>query len=385
MSIKLPPWVHSFTVTETQLYNRKFTIYRINVVIFPSNQPAALSCFTTWKRYSDVKELQQRLAKRVKRERLAIKLPSLSKFKNRSGFFDRFHNDVIEGRRQLILELLEFIGTEPSLYSCDLFTKFLQSGYTPHMSSRDTVDDANGGTEFLSPESSFSTSHLLCALDQSDRRTSESEDHSSSSLAESEQVNTAASSQTPGGEATLPRYFSSDYIVEASERFTEGVLREVNDRYSEALAIYKEGIEILLTNVRTETDPSRLRVAKEKAAKYITRSENLYEHFLKPSTSGADPLSRTVTPRTKMASRELPIHQLAKYKVLRVLDDNVMSVQEVTTRRYFIIKSIDRTEEWIEGAQCGEAELEAELAYMVPLVAYFVTEFVIFLLLQPAR
>lgn len=380
-------WIHSFSVSDTHLYEGKFTIYRITSVIFPIENPAALSCVTIWKRFSDVKDLHQKLSKRVKTNRLRVKLPV-----HKSQFFHRFHPNIIEERRQWILELLECIGNQASLYTCDAFTKFLQSGYTPRLITptidSDTVD---GPTNY---------SHSVDYLPTGDkcRRVSEgSEDRSSMSLCEDQiSIATTTSSQAAAAAAAIisaathsegdnnrsqqPR-FSSDYIVEAGERFNEAVQLEVNDRYPEALTSYKDGIEVLMSGIRSDPDQCRRKVAKEKVEKYLSRSESIYEHFMKVPEGGRTITGDPTTMTDRCATRELPLHQLAKYKVVRILDDNVMSVQEVTTRRFFIIKSIDRTEDW----NGGRRDNGLDLAYMVPLVAYFVAECVIFLLLQPAR
>lgn len=363
------PWIHSFSVTDTQLYEGKFTIYRITSVIFPINNPAALSCVFSWKRFSDVKELHQTLAKRIKRERLRIKLPTY-----KSKFFHRFHPKVIDERRKWILEFLDAIGSQANLYSCDAFMKFLQTGYTP---SGDSVDGVKYNGE------------LLTAVDRWRCESDASEDRSSSSMAEDQiSIATTTSSQAAvisGGGAAgddnsqsqQPR-FSGDYLVEASEQFNEAVQLEVNDRYTEALATYKDGIEVLMTGIRGDTDHTRRRVAKEKVEKYLARSENIYEHFIRTPSEGTGAFDPTMI-TSRGATRELPLNHLSKYKVLRILDDNVMSVQEVTTRRFFIIKSIDRTEDW------NGLQVDMDMAYMVHLVAYFVAECVVFLLLQPAR
>lgn len=369
------PWIHSFSVTETQLHKGQFTIYRITSIIFPEANPGALSCVTVWKRFSDIKDLHQRLAKRLKQERLkAVKLPPLHR--GRTQFFHRFDAEVIEVRRQGILDLLEFIGSQPSLYSCDVFTKFLQGGYTPVSSPRahqqPDIPDGHWRGSIRNNQVGGDT---------------DSEDRSSTSMAEDQiSIVTTTSSQSgvdahAATTSVLHPRFSSDYVVEASERFNEAVQLEVNDRYADALTVYKNGIEILMTGIRSDSDAVRCRLAKKKMEKYLSRSENIYEHFLKPPPS----VTSQDDPKSRSAGRELPLNQLAKYKVIRVLNDNVMFVQEVTTRRFFIIKSIDRTSDWNKGLGEEGSSRDGDLTYMVSLVAYFVTEFVIFLLLQPAR
>lgn len=253
---------------------------------------------------------------------------------------------MIERRRLWILDLLECIAGEPTLYASEVFTKFLQSGgYTPPLEESSSPDDHTD---------------KLC------RESDASEDPSSSSLAE-DQISMDTTIQL----AECPHRFSSDYMVEATERFNGAVQLEVSDRYPEALESYKDGIEVLMAGIREETDPSRRRLAKEKVDKYLSRSESL--HYAINSDTAQLP------GQSAKATRELPLNQLAKYKVIRVLDDNTMSVQDVTTRRFYVIKSIDRTEDWHKGL------IGDDVAYMVHLVAYFVTEYLVFLLLQPAR
>lgn len=359
------PWVHSFSVTDPQLYDNKFTIYRITSLIFPANQPGALSCITIWKRYSEVKDLYQKLVKAVKLKELPIRLPDVGSRKLQ--YFHRFHPNVIEARRQWILDLLELIGNEPALYSSDVFTKFLQTGYVPRRHQEDVVDGAI-------------KSSLLSDNKENWRRSSEtSEDPSSNSLAEDQMsVASLASSQVSTASGVKPR-FSADYVVEATERFNEAVQLEVGERYKEAFACYKDGIEVLMAGIPNDPDKMRQKMAKEKVQKYLTRTENIHDLFLKQPEAGVELNGEQV--KDRLATQELPLNQLARYRVIRVMDNNVMSVQELTTRRFFIIKSIDRTEDW-KGSIMND---NLNMMYMVHLVAYFVAECVIFLLLQPAR
>lgn len=214
-----------------------------------------------------------------------------------------------------------------------------------------------------------------------DKLSDVSEDQSSSSWAD-DQISIVTSCSTAGQPVLFQH--SSDYMIEATEIFNEAVQLEVNERYEEALARYKLGIDVLITAIRIESDEAKQRKAKEKMDKYLTRSDNIYKYFVKPATTSpitdelANAKPKSVGTTIELKTRELPLAQLAKYKVVRVLDDNVMSVQEVTTRRFYIIKAIDRTDEWSQNTA-------GDLSYMVHLVAYFVGEYVVFLLLQPAR
>lgn len=373
-------WIHNFTVSETQTHSRGYTIYKITSVIFPILRPEVLSCVTVWKRFSEVKRLHKAVAGRLREEDLrnARKMfPAL--VPDRKQYFWRFTTEVIEQRRQLIVALLDFIGEYPSLYSSAQFTNFLQGGHTPEKKSNvpiqvPVIDSICDSLDIPRCSDEATVDHRERSIRT--HLTSESSSSSEATVTVATVNNESSQETHPKSPVRIiadivrPATNSTDYFLEAAEKFNEAVQLEVNDHYTAAFDTYKLGIETLMRGIRTDTDESRKKLAKEKAAKYLTRSENLYDHFILP---------RHASQSTASDSRELPLGHLAKYKVMKILDDNVMSVQDVTTKRFYIIKSLDRP----ENMSTEYVLARRQVPYMAHLVAYFDTEFVIFLLLQP--
>lgn len=146
---------------------------------------------------------------------------------------------------------------------------------------------------------------------------------------------------------------ASDYIYEAALQFSEAVQAEVSMEYRLSFERYKTGISILINGAKHDVREERKRIAKDKIQKYLARAEQIHEQYL---ANGIDELDgtdnsrrdstnavRTSESRWSIASvaeeysMELPINQLSKYKVIKVLQ-SVMQVQDVTDKKVYIMK-----------------------------------------------
>lgn len=390
-------WIHNFSLSETQKHDRGFTIYKITSIIFPVYKPEALSCITVWKRYSDVKRLHKQLEKRIREDPRLLGRVSLPKLAgDRKLYFRRFDQAVVEQRRLFIIELLEYVSLYPLLYSSQNFVAFLQGGHTPNSSPRkhsggephdhyidpicDELDipiQSNGA--FIDPNREERQFREFDSLSEEQTSNSISEDAVSLSIGPSQplvnDIQPKPTTLTKENSDQIDSVLKSDYVVDAAEKFNEALQLEVNDRFEQAFEVYKQGIDILLAGVKSDGDEMRRKLAKQNVAKYLTRAENLQESYIIPRLK--------MQQSSQSPTLELPLNHLAKYKVVKILDDNVMSVQEVTTRKFYVIKSIDKPDKTDLGLEV--LLVQTLVPHMVSLVAYFQTEFAVFLLLQPAR
>lgn len=384
-------WVHKFSITETRRH-KGYTIYKITSIVFPRYLPEALSNVTLWKRFSDVKKLYKDLVRKHKERHLAGTVPQLTE----KTYFKRFDPRVIEERKRYILELLDFAGAEPVLYQSHAFVKFFERGISPEGSPfkggnivaicEDLAIPVPKEIELIDPNRDE---------DGSGEDSEEGRDEVSSSAGESvltangsmggsmlsqEEIGGAISNATMDGEEEDEVDGSMDYIVEAAMVFSRAVQAEANGCYKEAFDRYKAGIDKLLSGAKNDTNVTRKKIAKEKTCKYVSRVEEIYERFLlyqeDDQVLQLSPISLD-DPSSPILLLERPLNYLSRYKVVHVVDGRVMQVQDVTDKKFYIMKGIRKPPGF-----CHAMFFPHDVPYMVPLVAYFQSESSVFLLLK---
>ncbi|XP_055613343.1 ribosomal protein S6 kinase delta-1 [Uranotaenia lowii] len=410
---KIPDWMHHFEVTETRKY-KSYTIYKITSIVFPRHLPEALTSITLWKRFSDVKQLYKDLARKHRERHLAGRVPVLTE----KTYFKRFDVKVIEQRKRYILELLTFAGQDPVLFQSYPFVRFFERGISPEGSPvKDRGVDGGGGSiaaicEDLAipvPQDFVLIDPTRDDGDESEESGPEEDYDGSSSVAESIRTgsgsmvdsmishassersgggiggvvgfNEVGRNDTTGGEIMQEKDESLDYIVEAAIIFSKAAEAEANGRYKVAFNEYKAGIDRLLLGSKNDSNATRKKIAKEKTCKYVTRAEEIYEkHLLHQEDDEILQLSPISVddPSSPIQLLERPLNYLSRYKVVRVLEGRIMQVQDVTDRKFYIMKSIRKP----PGGFCQAMFLPHGVPYMVPLVAYFQSEVSVFLLMK---
>lgn len=341
--------------------------------------PETLTCVTVWKRYNDVKKLRKHVAQRHKQLQLRGHVPE----HHDDGFFRRFDADVVQARKEHILRLLDFIAQHPALYKCHAFVQFFEASHTtPSVSplrrrpstniaticgeiavpfsadyklidperdkdQSDTDDDvgtpsvaiakdragsvASMMTNSSSPSSDTTSTCSEAASRSSDGRHSDEVEHATEALHNVSPVVAEAPVQ------------SSDYIYEAALEFSDAVRAEVAHHYRNAFDAYKRGIAKLIEGARSDVRAEERRVAKDKISKYLARAEQIHDCYLSRDEMDGGPATSAprVRSSTKAASEslELPLSELARYKVLKVVH-SVMQVQDTGDRRIYIMKVI---------------------------------------------
>uniref|UniRef100_A0AAG5CXU5 PX domain-containing protein n=1 Tax=Anopheles atroparvus TaxID=41427 RepID=A0AAG5CXU5_ANOAO len=424
---KAETWVHSFSVgSETRKY-KGFTIYRITSIVFPRSVPEALTRVTLWKRYSEVKKLYKELVRRHRERHLPGTVPALTE----ESYFKRFDPAVIEERKRYILQLLEYAGQEPALYLCHAFVSFFARGISPDDAEEERLNGdspvkANGtngsdvgNIETIRQTLGIRTQDELSLIDPSRDGTTtgtsstsggeeeEEDSHGvkagdvapssspmntsmvSSMISESGSVLTAENSPVaPLLEHMPPSEETMDYLVAAAMVFSKAVEAEANGEYQRAFEHYKAGIDRLLSGAKDDENVTRRKIAKEKSCKYVSKAEEIYDRYLQPTGHGStvhdlDPITYD-DPSSPIQLLERPLNYLSRYKVVKVIG-TVMQVQDVTDKKFYIMKSIRRPPPagatWLSSATV----FPQDVPYMVPLVAYFQsTDGSIFLLLRLA-
>lgn len=349
--------------------------------MFPVFIPETLTCLTVWKRYNDVKKLRKQIVQRHKDLQLRGHVPE----HNDEGFFRRFDPEVIQSRKEHILRLLDFISQHPSLYKCHAFVQFFEGSQTPSTSPLKRRPSNNIAAICDEIEVLFSPDYKLIDpkkdTDQSDTDDDVVEAARIDAGLVSLSMTTSMVSSTPSSESTstcseaasrgsdgvygetvdrateairdktllveteiVPEVQpSSDYIYEAALEFSDAVRAEVGHHYRKAFDAYKRGISKLIEGARSDVRAEERRVAKDKIQKYLTRAEHIHDCYL--SRDEVDASSRQVKHLKSNGvvireTLELPLSELARYKVLKVVD-SVLQVQDTGDRKIYIMKVFD--------------------------------------------
>ncbi|XP_078594096.1 ribosomal protein S6 kinase delta-1-like isoform X2 [Branchiostoma floridae x Branchiostoma japonicum] len=118
------PWIRWFDVSDPQMHEKGYTIYKVTLKTFPRGKAEADSEVVVWRRYNDFKKLHKALSARYKHLARSEPFPTFAKAK----IFGRFDEAVVEERRQSALELLEFVGKIPYLASSSILQTFFEGG-----------------------------------------------------------------------------------------------------------------------------------------------------------------------------------------------------------------------------------------------------------------
>ncbi|KFB40729.1 AGAP001909-PA-like protein [Anopheles sinensis] len=425
---KAETWVHSFSVgSETRKY-KGFTIYRITSIVFPRSAPEALTRVTLWKRFSEVKRLYKELARRHRERHLPGTIPALVE----QSYFKRFDPAVIEERKRYILQLLEWAGQEPALYLSHAFVSFFARGISPDEGETESLDGGTlavkeNGTSDKSDVGNIETIRQTLGIRVRDElslidpsRDGETTATSSTSGGEEEEENVATDGPTMAKGSSpmngsmvsslisetgslqseekstvgqqlekMPPEETMDYLVAAAMVFSKAVEAEANGEYQLAFEHYKAGIDRLLSGAKDDTNVTRRKIAKEKSCKYVSKAEEIYERHLQQTGADGGSASQTLgpisyeDPSSPIQLLERPLNYLSRYKVVKVIG-TVMQVQDVTDKKFYIMKSIRRPPPATGGTWLSSAAVfPQDVPYMVPLVAYFhSTDGSIFLLLR---
>ncbi|KAH8384006.1 hypothetical protein KR009_011695 [Drosophila setifemur] len=420
MSLNLGGWIHSFTVTDTQEHKGGYTIYKVTSIVFPRSVPQALTCLVVWKRFHDVKRLHRELSRRHKSQQLPGKLPVPTD----SSYFKRFDAAVIQRRKEYILQLLDFAAQHPALYKCSTFTQFFQEQPSPNGSPLKKLyverslrlgsaesscsgrgGEGGGGTATGTGAGAIADicdkldlpydPHDAGGISPLDPRCDKDESKSKETKIESkpkpEPKPDESSSKRDYLRLLTPMASieseDSDYIYEAALEFSHAVQAEVNLEYVEAHERYKHGVDLLLNGSKLDANEERRFIAKAKIAKYLARAEEIHSNFLAsncPTKKLQFQLSLDLTDNDSVVQLECPWNQLARYKVLQVLEERVMQVQCVTMPQQptSIMKGIEKP---ASHSLTQSIFLPQQVPYMVQLLGYFQSEQKIFLLLRQAE
>lgn len=374
-----------------------------------------------WRRFHDVKRLHRDLKRRHKSIQLNGYLPEPID----CSFFKRFDKDVIQKRKEYILQLLDYAAQHPALYKCHAFAQFFNETTPPnkiqalvHKAVRGlnrNFDLLGDQVDFAKKESDdkrkIAISEDEHSINEKIRQISHEEDTIINDNEENEKVEEEEDEED---ESLKVEYTSnvnnhakhfltpmasiesddSDYIYEAALEFSQAVQAEANLEYTEAHTRYKKGVDILLYGSKDDNSEERKFIAKAKISKYLARADDIYERFLKNShrTLTSSPrnnfqLAIDVSGNTASDSSglylERPWNHMVKYKVNGLLGDKVLHVSCITEplKPSYVMKGIEKPS---SNSPTQTVFLPQHVPYMVDLLAFFQSEQKIFLLLKLA-
>ncbi|XP_055326841.1 ribosomal protein S6 kinase delta-1 isoform X2 [Sitodiplosis mosellana] len=313
-------WIHSFAVTDVFLHPKKFTVYKITSVVFPIEIPEALTCLTVWKRFNDIKALLKFVKKRHKIERLNGMVPTL----DNHTFFKRFEADVITERKLFIIRLLDFVGQHPALYKSQVFQEFFATTQT--MPNDESL-------QFEADDIPVSKDTVDCAA-----------------------VKVINSMVDPDETPIASTSSSMDESFESSSVSTPIIDSPADGNSDDGYKASSENDIIISDSIKIKSNST------EQTAAILTRQYS--------RQYSRDPIETPCHPNERK--------ELSKFKVLKVVD-RAMQVQDLTTKHIYIMKSIDKVFNEPE-----EFYLPTNFPFMVSLVAYYVSESSVYLLLEQA-
>ncbi|KAI8129528.1 hypothetical protein FF38_13560 [Lucilia cuprina] len=426
MAPDLGGWIHNFTVTDTQTHKGGYTLYKITSIVFPRSVPQALTQIVVWRRFHDVKRLHRDLKRRHK----SLQLPGYLPEPIDCSFFKRFDNDIIQKRKEYILQLLDFAAQHTALYKCHAFAQFFNETTPPNKIQtlvHKAVRGLNKNLEILQDQIDFARKELpdkktsavinhvvetttTATTQQQDEKCNareqvvEVEDGEEEEEEEEDEEDDSLKAEYSANVKKHPKHFltpmasiesdDSDYIYEAALEFSQAVQAEANLEYTEAHTRYKRGVDILLYGSKDDNSEERKFIAKAKITKYLARAEDIHERFLKNSHRSltASPknnfqLSIDVSGNTASDSSglylERPWNHMAKYKVNRLLGNKVLHVTCITEhlKPSYVMKGIEKPS---SNSPTQTVFLPQHVPYMVDLLAFFQSDQKIFLLLKLA-
>ncbi|KAM7360082.1 ribosomal protein S6 kinase-like 1 isoform 2-T2 [Cochliomyia hominivorax] len=424
MAPDLGGWIHNFTVTDTQTHKGGYTLYKITSIVFPRSVPQALTQIVVWRRFHDVKRLHRDLKRRHK----SLQLPGYLPEPIDCSFFKRFDKDVIQKRKEYILQLLDYAAQQPALYKCHAFAQFFNETTPPNKIQtlvHKAVRGLNKNLELLQDQVDFARKDLdedkkTFGIKNDKQIQHENPTNAIEEIATNNKHLEKNEDEEPEGEDdddeeslkveytsnvnNHPKHFltpmasiesdDSDYIYEAALEFSQAVQAEANLEYNEAHLRYKKGVDILLTGSKNDCNEERKFIAKAKISKYLARADDIYERFLKfqhrsvtASPKNNFQLAIDVSGNTASDSSgfylERPWNHMAKYKVNRLLANKVLHVTCITEplKPSYVMKGIEKPS---SNSPTQTVFLPQHVPYMVDLLAFFQSDQKIFLLLKLA-
>ncbi|GJQ76643.1 hypothetical protein Trydic_g15503 [Trypoxylus dichotomus] len=392
-------WIRIYDIPETSQHKKGFTIYKVISMLYPESCPDAVTKITVWKRYNEFKKLYRELKSKHRSLRLAHKFPTLPNH----PFFKRFNADVILERRMAILAFLEYIAKEPELFTSDVFVKFFESSHMPSNLLSGSINSIRADLHLpsepeyfsyssissedehtLSDTDSISTLSSLNAATQvvdlladplrksTTSLTKLSKKVSTDSLAPVSEDVDSASIQS---EALSVRNanFSNEYIIDAALYITEATEMELAKNYEKAFSAYKQGIDILLSNAKYDTDFDRREKVRFKVDRYLLRAEKIYNMYLSPEIRQINEISQSESQNTI----QKPLAELYKYKAIKIIESGMLVIHSDTQELSFV-KVIHKTSKY--SSDC--LILPDNVPYMIKLNNYYDCENAVFLILQ---
>ncbi|XP_025836620.1 ribosomal protein S6 kinase delta-1 [Agrilus planipennis] len=261
-------WVRIFLVQDTSQHKKGFTLYKVVSMLYPRDCPDAVTKVVVWKRFNDFKKLHRDVKVKCK----SLKFKSLHCIAiPKTSYFRRFQENVIEERRNFILNFLNFIAQHGELYTSDAVVNFFKSSYTPsellssNISSIRSDLNLPAETEYYTANSdneseadSISTINSLnsCSVQidslpdpvNDDVKNVSSENNSSLTngtdiyLGDKQDI-CSSSANSCGSVSSM-----GNYILEAAQCISNAIQFETEKKYEDAFQEYKTGVDILIKN-----------------------------------------------------------------------------------------------------------------------------------------
>ncbi|KAF5294977.1 hypothetical protein FQR65_LT10620 [Abscondita terminalis] len=406
-------WVQIFDISDTKKHKKGFTIYKVVSMLYPKSCPDSVTKVTVWKRYNDFKKLHRDMKQYYK----LLKLKNFPTLPNVS-YFHRFNEDVIEQRKNTILQFLEFVSLNRLLYTSDICVNFFKTGYAPEttnsniqliraelnlpVESEYNVIRTGSDEERLSDTDSLSTTNSFQIIDylpdplnfsaSSNKiskisaavRNSCTSSHDSLSLSLSTtsldppaNIEESVHYPTPPETPNSPNLDINCYIHDAGLHIEKAIDYEVSKRYQEAFNEYKFGIDILLKSVKDDKNVERKDMIRHKIEKYLLRAEKIYNLHLSIESKRIQNYMSFNQHEDKNDVSNQSESDLYNYKVVKVIGSGML-VLHAGSQKLFYVKVIHKTSKFSN----DRLFLPENVPFMVKLHTYYNCENALFLVLE---
>uniref|UniRef100_A0A8D0L9U7 Ribosomal protein S6 kinase like 1 n=1 Tax=Sphenodon punctatus TaxID=8508 RepID=A0A8D0L9U7_SPHPU len=171
-----------------------------------------------------------------------------------------------------------------------------------------------------------------------------------------------------------------DYLVDAAKQIRLALERDVSEDYEEAFNHYKNGVDVLLSEVQVDPNKERREAVKRKITKYLKRAEEIFNCHLQRTLGNGNSSETGYSSLRFRPIRTLSsaVENLRRCKVVGILE-KVQIVQDPTTGETFILKSLPKSYMETRGRQ---TIIPHGVPFMAELLRYYVSEDSIFLHLQ---
>ncbi len=384
---KKSEWVRTFDVSVHQSEGdddvgrqQQYLLFDVTSVLYAAGFPEAATKITVIKRYNDLRKLHASLSAAHKALYLKGEFPILPKEDSGGGGWKKglgikkkpkiTSPAEVETKRKACLQMLEFAASYPPLFDSQALVDFFSSSFDPKTQSptspASSSEPVSSQVAELQSQGNVMDASALALTLCEDKTPSLSPTPARMTPA----MTPTPTTTTPDEEMTvLP-----DYLSWAAEDVSKAMQLELEERYDESVACYRDAIGTLLSSVQQDRCLKRQASVKRRIAQYIEKAESLVN-------KGTKAASKSPCKRTPHLDLFGDIDDLAKYKVIGVLSNKVLLARDFKANdTMVVIKVLQKSSAPTKSKK--RSLLPISIPFMVKLRCYYETQDCLALVLE---